>query len=295
MRVLVTGATGFVGSAIAQELTRRGHAMRAVARHPERARRLRALGAEFIPGDVTEPATLASAFRGCDAVIHLVGIIQERGRATFQRVHVEGTANVLRAAQDAGVRKFVHMSALGAKPHGTAYHRTKFAAEQLVKDSGIAHVILRPSIIVGRDSPVIRLWVRMIRWAPFVPVLGDGRYRLQVVALRDVACAFVQAAEREDLRAAIFELVGPDPLSYDEILDILAGALGRRIRKVHIPLGMIWPGVRLASALRLPAPVTPDQLLMLLEENIAQAEGNALRDVFGMAPLSFRDFVRELA
>ncbi|MBI4512964.1 MAG: complex I NDUFA9 subunit family protein [Gemmatimonadetes bacterium] len=295
MKVLVTGATGFVGGAIAEELAKRGHAIRALARHAAKAGRLRELGAEFTPGDIAGPATFAGALRGCDAVIHLVGIIQEKGKASFQRIHVDGTANVLQAAKAAGVRKFVHMSALGANPHGTAYHRTKYEAEVLVKGSGICYAIFRPSIIVGRESPVMRLWVRMIRRAPVVPVLGDGRYRLQVVALRDVARAFVEAAEREDLRDATFELVGPEKLSYDEILDVLAAALGKRVRKAHIPLGVVSPAVRFAAALRLPAPITPDQLRMLLEENIAEGEGNALREVFGIEPLSFRDVVREVA
>lgn len=294
MKVFLTGGTGYVGGAVAQELSRRGHAIRALVRRPARAPALRDLDAELVTGDLTESRELAGSARGCDAVIHLVGIIREKGRATFEAIHVQGTEHVLQAAKDAGVRKFVHMSALGARPEGAAYHRTKFEAESRVKGSGLPYAVFRPAIIFGRDSPVVQLWLRMVRWSPVIPVFGDGRYRLQLVALPDVAAAFVRAAEREDLRDATLELVGREMLAYDEILDAIAEAMRKRIRKWHIPLSFARPPIRIAAALRLPSPVTPDQLRMLLEENVAQEEGNALREVFGIEPLSFRRWIEEL-
>lgn len=293
MKVFLTGGTGFVGGRVASELSRRGHAIRALVRDPETAASLASSGAELVAGDVTRPDSLAGAARGCDAVIHLIGIIRERGRQTFEAVHVEGTENVLRAAVEADVGKYVQMSALGAKPGGTEYHRTKHEAEQRVKRSGLPHVILRPSIIYGLESPVVRIWMRMVRGSPIVPVLGDGSYRLQLVWVEDVAAAFVQAAERADLRADTYDLAGPEKLTYDEILDAVAEALGKRARKLHVPLGLVWPAVRAAAALRLPAPISPTELRMLLEENVAERPGNALRDVFGREPRAFPDWLKE--
>lgn len=292
MKVFLTGGTGFVGGAIAAVLRRRGHAIRALVRDPAAAAGLDALGAELVPGDVTRPDGVLDGARGCEAAIHLVGIIREKGPYTFEAVHVRGTENVLEAARRAGVRKFVQMSALGAKPDGTAYQRTKHEAEGRVRRAGLPHVIVRPSLIVGRASPVVRMWVRMVRWSPVVPVLGDGQYRLQLVAVEDVAEAFVRAAEREDLREGTLELGGPEKLTYDDVLDRVAEAMGKRIRKWHVPLGLVRPAVRTAAALRLPAPITPTELQMLLEGSVVAGEANALRDVFGLEPRSFRDALR---
>lgn len=295
MKVFLTGGTGFVGGAIVEELRRRGHTVRALVRDRSLAGHLAAKGAELIEGDIIRPATLARAADGCDAAIHLVGIIREKGPYTFEAAHVRGTANVATATRTAGVRRFVHMSALGAKPEGTTYHRTKFAAEAEVRRSGLPYVIFRPSIVFGEGSPVVRIWFRLVRASPIVPVFGDGQYRLQPVFVRDVAAAFVQAAERPEMEEGIYELVGPEILTYDEVLDAVANSLGKRIRKWHVPLTLVWPPIRLAAALRLPAPIRPHELQMLLEESVASAPRNALRDVFGLEPRSFREWLSEVA
>lgn len=295
MKVFLTGGTGFVGGAVARALRRRGHAIRALVRDRAHACDLADQGAELVEGDVVDAASLHDAPRGCEAAIHLVGIIREKGRYTFEAVHARGTTNVLTAAREAGVRRVVQMSALGARPDGTTYHRTKHEAEVHVRRAGIPFVILRPSLIFGRGSPVVQLWLRMVRLAPVVPVLGDGRYRLQPVFVDDVAAAFVRAAERHELPDGVYEIAGPEVLTYDEVLDLVAEAMGKRIRKLHIPLAIVWPPVRLAAALRLPAPIAPHELQMLLEENVATDTGNALADVFGLEPRSFREWLREAA
>ncbi|MGH7545982.1 MAG: complex I NDUFA9 subunit family protein [Gemmatimonadota bacterium] len=295
MKVFLTGGTGFVGGAVARALRRRGHAIRALVRDPARARDLGEQGAELVKGDIVDAPSLRDATRGCEAAIHLIGIIREKGRYTFEAVHTRGTTNVLAAAREAGVRRFVQMSALGAKSGGTEYHRTKHEAEERVRRAGIPFAILRPSLIFGRASPVVQLWLRMVRLSPVVPVLGDGRYRLQPVFVDDVAAAFVRAAERSELTDGVYEIAGPEVLTYDEVLDAVAQAMGKRIRKWHIPLAIVWPPVRLAAALRLPAPIAPHELQMLLEENVAAEPANALADVFGLEPRSFREWLREAA
>lgn len=295
MKVFLTGGSGFVGGAVARALRRRGHAIRALVRDPAGAGDLAGHGAELVRGDIIDAASLRGAPAGCDAAIHLVGIIREKGPYTFEAVHERGTANVLAAAREAGLRRFVHMSALGARPEGTAYHRTKHQGEDHVRRAGVPFVILRPSLVFGHGSPVVRMWIRMVRASPIVPVLGDGRYRLQPVFVGDVAAAFVRAAERADLGDGVYEVAGPEVLTYDEVLDAVAQAMGKRIRKLHIPLALVWPPVRVAAALRLPAPIAPHELQMLLEENVAAEARNVLRDVFGIEPRPFREWLREAA
>jgi len=161
--IAVTGATGFVGRHLVDTLRRRGHAVRALVREPARASWLAAGGVELLPGDVRDPPSLRRFAEGADAAIHLVGIIVERGRQTFAAVHVAGTETVYAAARAAGVRRFVHMSAVGARPEAAAtpYHRTKWQAEDLVRHSALPYVILRPSLINGPENAPIRTLARL--------------------------------------------------------------------------------------------------------------------------------------
>src|SRR5207245_9806037 len=151
MQIAVTGATGFVGRHVAATLTGRGHRVRALVRRLGPARLLVGPAPGLVPGDLAYAATLAALVRSSDAVIHLVGIIVEGGPATFDAVHVEGTRRVLAAARAAGVRRAVHMSALGARdePGAIPYHRTKRRAEHLARVSGLCHAIFRPQLVCG--------------------------------------------------------------------------------------------------------------------------------------------------
>ncbi len=289
--VFLTGGTGFVGRYVAERLAERGHAVRALVRSPEEAGALRELGAELVAGDISDPLP-GHAMAGCDVVVHLVGIIKEEPpRVTFELIHTRGTLRTLEAAESAGVKKFVHMSALGAGPQGTAYMRTKYEAEELVRRSAIPSVIFRPSVIVGPGGAFTEMLVRMVRLSPLVPVIGDGSYRLQPVDVEDVATAFVLAAEREGLEGEDFDLGGPHKLTYNRMIDIVCEELGVRRRLIHVPASLIRPLVDLASTWRLPTPVTSDQLEMLFQESIVPGDGNALRDIFGLDPASLRGVI----
>jgi NADH dehydrogenase len=293
--VFLTGGTGFVGGHIARRLRARGFGVRALVREPARARELEELGAELVRGDVTDASKLSyDMMRGCAAVIHLVGIIREKPpEATFEAVHVRGTDNVVGAARGAGAGKLVFMSALDARPGGSDYHRTKHEAEEIVRGSSIPHVIFRPSIIVGAGADFLRLLKTALRLTPIMPIVGDGNYRLQPVYVGDVAEAFVQAVERDDIRDRHFELGGPHKLTFNRIIDIVCEEEDVRRRRVHVPVGLVKPLVHAASSLGVPIPITSDQLRMLLEENIVPGQGNVLRDVFGIEPVSLRTALQE--
>ncbi|NIN72587.1 MAG: NAD(P)H-binding protein [Gemmatimonadetes bacterium] len=296
LSVFLTGGTGFVGGHVARRLAEHGHQLRALVRKPAAASNLTQLGAELFEGDVTRDQELDEAMAGCDVVVHLVGIIRERPPGqTFENVHTRGTQRLVEAAQRADVGKFIQMSALGAKTDGTAYQRTKSEAEEVVRRSGIAYVIFRPSVIVGPDGEFMRLLLRLVRGFPVIPVIGDGRYRLQPVDVTDLAEAFAQAVGRSDLKDESFDIGGPHKLTYNRLLEIICEELGLRRRLVHVSPRLVRPLVELASNWRLPTPVSSDELTMMFEESIIPGEGNVLRQVFGLEPTPFRSVLQRLA
>jgi NADH dehydrogenase len=266
--ILVTGATGFVGSEILRRASLRGWRVRGLARHPDRAEALGRLPhVELFRGDVTDPGELDEAMEGVTSVIHLVGIIAAPDEQGFEKVHVGGTRAALEAASRAGVQRFVHMSALGVVEGRTVtpYFRSKWEAEEAVRASGLSATIFRPSTIFGKDSEFFALLAKMLRWSPGVlPLPGGGRQRLQPVWVGDVAECFLQAARMERSPEDVYDLCGPEVLELRDVVAALAVAVGRRA-PVIVPLPMKPLGVLAGLAEKIvPAlPVTEDQLKML--------------------------------
>ena len=275
-----------MGRHVTTLLAGRGHQVRALVRRDDPGRAAAALPAERTPGDLADPAALAALTRGADVIVHLVGIIVEAGAATFEAVHVEGTRRLLTAAREAGVRRFVHMSAVGARdePGATRYHRTKWRAEELVRSSGLPHAIFRPSIISGPENRPIRTLARLHRWSPLVPVFGDGGFAMQPVWIGDVALAFALAAERPAL-SGVFELGGPATLTYEEFVRAIGRAAGHPRRLVHVPLAVARAAAAALGVMGPLAPLTLDQLQMLVEGSATPA--NALESTFGIRALPF--------
>jgi len=269
--ILVTGATGFIGAEILRRASGRGWRVRGLARHPERAEALGRLPhVELFRGDLTDPGSLTGAFEDVDAVVHLVGIIVETGDQTFESVHVGGTRAALEEARRAGVGRFVHMSALGVESgrKETAYLATKARAEELVRESGLSATVFRPSIVIGRDSAIVSRLRTALRWSPVVPLPGGGRQRLQPVWVGDVAECFLQAARAPRSPRAVYEVAGPEVLTLREMVQTLAGAMGKRRAILSVPSSLARAGAAIAG--RLPgALVTSDQLTMLEMDNVA--------------------------
>jgi len=289
----MTGATGYVGREVLPILLRRDHEVRALVRRPERSGSLGDLGVELVAGDLADAAALRTLVAGTDAVVHLVGIIAESGTQTFDAVHVRGTQALLAAARATGVSLFVHVSALGARGDSTAtkYHRTKWEAEEAVRGSTLAHVVFRPSIVAGPGNAAIGMMVNLLRFSPVVPVIGDGRYEMQPVWIGDVAEAVARALERQDLRGT-FDLGGPERLTYHQVLDRLEAALGVHRPRVGVPVGMARFAALAGAALPAFAPITSQQLEMLLEGNTTAA--NALETRFGITPRPFADVAQDI-
>jgi uncharacterized protein YbjT (DUF2867 family) len=294
-RVFITGGTGFVGRAVIQALRAEGYAVRCLVRRGSEPD-LRGFGAiERVEGDVMARQTLDDGLAGCDAVVHLVGIIRERPAigSTFERVHVQGTQNVVGAAAAAGVRRYLHMSALGTRAGARSrYHRTKWAAEEAVRSSPLPWTIFRPSIVYGPGDEFITMLRGMIEGLPVVPVIGSGRQRLQPVPVAQVAQGFARALALEATVKHTYDVGGPDAVSMVELLDMIAAALGRRRRlKVHVPIGLVRPVTQFLH--RLPGyPLTPDQLLMLEEDNTC--DPSAFFSTVGLTPVPLAAGLRAL-
>lgn len=290
--ILVTGGTGFVGGHLIRRLRQEGLPVRALARHPDRVQPLKDLGVQVVPGDISDKVSLEKAAEGIERVIHLVGIIQETPGVTFRGVHVEGTRNVIEAARKAGVRHFFHQSALGTRPGAKSeYHRTKWEAEELVRQSGIPHTILRPSLIYGPgDKFTIRL-SEMLKRAPVMPVIGSGKYRVQPIYIDDVVSCMVKVVIGDAFLNEIYEIGGPDQLTYKEVTAAIAEVMGLKRLAVHVPLFFVKPIAHALETVLSNPPLTTDQLIMLQEDNVCSMRD--IRDAFGIEPLAFRDGLKK--
>lgn len=286
-RVFVTGGTGFVGSHIVKALGERP--LRLLARRPSGAEARDSV--EEVQGDVTDPATLSGAIDGCDVVVHLVGIIEETGDATFDSVIRQGTEHVLAEAKRAGVRHFVHMSALGAQDDPRfGYHQAKYHAERAVIESGLTYTIFRPSVIFGKGDGFITTLAGVVKSFPVIPVVGSGQTRFQPVQIDDVADAFVRAVDDPATTAnQTYELGGARPYTYEAMLDAIANELGKRKPKVKVPVGLmkivVGASAPLPKALR--PPVTSEQLKMLALDN--STADSATERLIGRKPVALED------
>ena len=269
MKILLTGGTGFVGNYVAERLVEKGHTVRALVRSGSESKlRIRAK-CEIAHGDVTDLQSINKAAGGCDAVIHLVGIIREfpsKG-ITFRRIHFESTCNVAAAAAEAGIKRFVHMSALGTRPDTPPkYWFSKWMAEEYLRSLDLDLTIFRPSVIIGPGGEFAALLKQMAS-APVTPVIGNGEYLMQPVAVWNVADFFARALEESRTVGKAYEVGGPESMSYNQMLEIAGEVLGGKVRLIHFPA---FP-VRTASAVldRFSFwPVTRDQLKMLFVDTV---------------------------
>jgi uncharacterized protein YbjT (DUF2867 family) len=288
MRVLVTGASGFVGRHAVARLLLGGHSVRAViSQRPGAEKELPDSGGRQIDvrrGDVRKPESLRGAFDGIDAVIHTVAIPTERGQR-FADVNVAGVAHVVAEARRAGVGRIVHMSALGANPTSPyPYLRSKGEGQAIVTGSGISHVVLQPSLLFGEgDDFFPRLKFSLL--FPLVPVPGDGKSRFQPVHVDDIAQALVAAVERPDI-SGVHEVGGAEPVTYDEMLAEAMRGAGKRRPTLHVPVPLMKPPAFLMGLVMPDPPVTVAQLDLLAVDNTPRR--NDLESVFGVRPRPFK-------
>jgi NADH dehydrogenase len=296
MKILVTGGTGVIGTSVVHELHRRGHGVTVLTRHADRDKQSWPAGVEAWSGDISDEKSVRGAADGCDAILHIAGIVDENPpAATFQSVNIEGTRHVVLEAERAAVKKIVFISSLGAARGASGYHKSKCVAEDVVQTFTRDWVVVRPGAVYGPGDEHISMLVRMVRSLPVLPTIGDGNQQFQPVWHEDLSRALAAALERDDVRCASFDVTGPDLTSQNDLIARLRVLTNRPAVQAPLPELLAEWGVRALDALGVDVPFTPAQFDMLREGNVvAPDEVNALATVFGVQPTSLEDGLRRL-
>jgi uncharacterized protein YbjT (DUF2867 family) len=280
--LLLTGATGLVGSALLPRLIASGRPVRCLVRDPRR------LGAERVRvqialGDLSDPPSFRNALRGVDTVVHLAAAIRDQPRGSIEELNAVATWRMVQAARKAGVGHFVFFSAQSASAHNrTRFMRAKALAERAVADSGVPHTIFAPSIVYAPGDVFLTLLERLAL-LPVVPISGSGRALFQPIWAQDVADCVMAALERPD-GAQRYELSGPETLSYDAIVEIVLRAAGRPRRLVHFPLGVVSRSLRTLEALMRSNAFTTWDEAELMEVTMTSPAGTADARALSVAP-----------
>lgn len=285
--VTVFGGSGFVGRHVVRALAREGYRIRSATRRPDLAGHLQPMGGvgqiQPVQANLRYSESIAAALAGSDIVVNLVGLLAKSGPQTFEAIHVEGARRIAAAAREAGVTRFVHVSAIGADANSPGnYGRTKAQGEAAVLAEFPGAVILRPSIIFGPEDEFFNRFADMARKSPLLPLIGGGRTRFQPVYVGDVAAAVAAACDGHARSGTVYELGGPEVVTFAKLLERTQEWAGRRRAYLRLPFWM----AKVAAALTVPLPnslrpLTVDQVRMLQTDNVvsaaAEAEGRTLK------------------
>ena len=286
-KILITGGTGFVGQAILDEAVARGYSVRALSRYPEKHKVSSSENIEYVKGNIFDPFSLKDSMNGVTIVINSAGILFEKGRNTFDNVHVRGVENIISAAKEKGVQRIVHVSALGTRENpASAYHWTKWQGEQIIRGCGIDYTIFRPSLIFGKGDHQTKVLKKIVEYFPIIPVLSV-KGKLQPVFVGDVAKCTVGAILRPETVGKIYELGGSQTYTFNEIINLIAKTMNKKRRLLSIPLWMAKLPVSLWEQLGFP--FTTDHLAMLGEDNTCDI--SEVISTFSYQPKSFKDWL----
>ncbi|MBF0506871.1 MAG: complex I NDUFA9 subunit family protein [Nitrospirae bacterium] len=302
----IAGGTGFIGSHLVTSLGEKGLQGRCLIRSLKSSGSTaicKNAGFDTVVGDITNRESLKGKLDSCEIVVHLVGIIDEDQGISFEKVHVEGTDNLVNEAQRAKVRHFFYLSSLGASTSSwSRYLKTKAEAENIVRESGIPHTIFRPCIVVGKGDGFTAKLKDLISYSPVVPLPGEGKTKFQPIFVEDLIKCFIKLFSTQ-LPVAhpvspVYELGGPEQLTYNEILFQLMEAMGSSKPVIHIPLEMVKLGLPLSKISRsvgslfgkkIPS-ITGEQLRLLEIDNICDTD--SVEKQFGFIPIRYKEALR---
>jgi uncharacterized protein YbjT (DUF2867 family) len=302
--ITVFGASGFIGRYVVRALAKAGYRVRAATRRPHLAHELKPMGVvgqiQLVQANLRDADSVARAVEGADGVINLVGILYEGGRQTFDSLQSEGAKLVAQKAAEAGITRFVQISAIGADANSKSkYARTKALGEQAVREAIGEATVLRPSIVFGTEDEFFNKFADMARFAPALPLIGGGKTKFQPVWCADVAAAAVAALETESARGRTYELGGPGIYSFKELMEYILKTIRRKRLLVPLPFpvasGMGLAGEMLAVLPFVVPFLTRDQVTLLKKDNVVGESGEDVGVIadLGIEPESIEAVVPE--
>jgi len=296
MKVFIAGGSGYIGRVLVRQLSLAGHECRILCRNPEIERQRLAGEKNIYPvrGDVIEYTTtqLAKLMDKSDAVVNLVGIIIEKGTAGFEKVHIEGTRKLTLAAEEAGINRFVQMSALGTRENAISrYHKTKWEAEILVRNMKFDWTIFRPSIVFGEEDEFVNVFAKMARLLPVLPLIGGGHGKLQPIWVEDVCHCFVKSLVLPETYGKTYLQGGDEAFSLKELIQSIVSSMGKKRFLAPLPFPIARIQAKLFNLLPIKPPFTEDQITMLKEDNVC--DSSEMKEVFKIQPLSLRKYLEK--
>jgi NADH dehydrogenase len=290
--ILVTGATGFLGSYVLPELKKAGFRLKCLVRNKADAKLLESAGAQVVYGDVRDKSSLTQALRGTDAVLHMAAVLKSSSKKLYYDVNQYGTKNLVDACVENKVRRFIHISTHDVTFERGDYSLSKLKGEEVVKNSKLDFTIFRPTAIYGRGECAFSGLVRSIQRLPIVPIPGSGDAKLQPVYAGDVAKAIVNSINRRNAIGKTYFVADPDTVTFDELVDMIMDVFGTRKPKLHVPVALAKPFVWFYERVIGNPVVTTDSLALLVCDKTCE-HSSAPKDL-GYTPTRLKDGIRSM-
>jgi uncharacterized protein YbjT (DUF2867 family) len=295
--ILITGATGYIGRHLVARLVAQGERPRCLVRDISRAKRiLPSDKVELVEGATTSPASLGAAVQGVDTIIHAAFLTADRKQSTgneYEKTNVQGTANLIKVAKKAGVRRIIEIGGLGTKPDKPgSYMQGRYLAEKMLKESGLDWTIIQPSVLFGKNAPFIKGLADLIRTSPVVPLIGGGKTMFQPIYVEDVVTVLIKVLQDPTgTTHRTYTIGGPVYYSFTQIIDVLLKTMHKQRIKVPAPTTLVGVGAAVMEAILPKPPITRAAMTLFSFDNITDLK-SVQRD-FGFTPISFTTYMKE--
>jgi NADH dehydrogenase len=295
--ILITGATGYIGRHLVARLVAQGERPRCLVRDIDRAKRLLpADKVELVQGATTSPDTLGVAIQGVDTIVHAAFLTADRKQSTgneYEKTNVQGTANLIKVAKKAGVKRIIEIGGLGTKPDKPgSYMQGRYLAEKMLKESGLDWTIIQPSVLFGKNAPFIKGLVDLIRTSPVVPLIGGGKTMFQPIYVEDVVTVLIKVLQDPaGTTNRTYTIGGPAYYSFTQIIDVLLKTMHKQRIKAPAPTPLVGVGAAVMEAVLQKPPLTKAAMTLFSFDNITDLK-SVERD-FGFTPMSFTTYMKE--
>jgi NADH dehydrogenase len=295
--ILITGATGYVGRHLVARLVGEGERPRCLVRDTKRATSILPDDkVDLVQGDTLSPALLVAAMRGVDTVVHAAFITADHKESAgnrYEETNVHGTANMIEAAKEAGVKRMIEISGLGTKADKPgSYMQGRYLSEQMLKESGLDWTIIQPSVLFGKDAPFIKGLSNLIRTAPVVPLIGGGKVKFQPIYVEDVVTVIIKVLQDPTgTNRKTCTIGGPAYYSFTQVIDTLLQTMHKTRIKVPAPIVLVGIGAAVMEAVLSKPPLTKAAMTLFSFDNTTDL--NSIKRDFGFTPVSFTNYLQE--